>query len=208
MDLYRHANGTFRLRRIIGFLLLFSLSLSRWCTVYHFFFIVITNFSCIEFWRHPHIRECLPRQNFIAQVHRQRSSSTMERISRLESLGPNLQTRLEALEAAMGVRLNLAKAQGRHSLSNSKSHCLLPIFDDQRILFVQPATHHRCKCRLLRRWAPWRRRHSRSLLVIIFRYELVKECSDRLHRAMQRIVQVRSNVWNLHRPAKRLRQQR
>jgi hypothetical protein len=38
----------------------------------------------------------------------------------LESLGPNLQSRLEALEAAMGVRLNLAKRQGRHSLSSSK----------------------------------------------------------------------------------------
>ena len=38
----------------------------------------------------------------------------------LESLGPNLQSRLEALEAAMGVRLNVAKRQGRHSLSNSK----------------------------------------------------------------------------------------
>lgn len=38
----------------------------------------------------------------------------------IESLGPNLQSRLEALEAAMGVRLNLAKRQGRHSLSNSK----------------------------------------------------------------------------------------
>ncbi len=37
----------------------------------------------------------------------------------LESLGPNLQSRLEALEAAMGVRLNVAKRQGRHSLSNS-----------------------------------------------------------------------------------------
>jgi hypothetical protein len=37
-------------------------------------------------------------------------------------LGPNLQSRLEALEAAMGVRLNLAKGQGRHSLSNSKQY--------------------------------------------------------------------------------------
>ncbi len=37
----------------------------------------------------------------------------------LESLGPNLQSRLEALEAAMGVRLNVAKRQGRHSVSNS-----------------------------------------------------------------------------------------
>ncbi len=35
-------------------------------------------------------------------------------------MGPNLQSRLEALEAAMGVRLNLAKRQGRHSLSNGK----------------------------------------------------------------------------------------
>ncbi|CAF0749111.1 unnamed protein product [Adineta steineri] len=38
-----------------------------------------------------------------------------------QSLGPNLQSRLEALEAAMGVRLNLAKRQGRHSLSNTTS---------------------------------------------------------------------------------------
>ena len=53
----------------------------------------------------------------------------MESIFGLESLGPNLQTRLEALEAAMGVRLNLAKAQGRHSLSNSKSRCGWHSFD-------------------------------------------------------------------------------
>ncbi|CAF0729876.1 unnamed protein product [Rotaria sp. Silwood1] len=38
-----------------------------------------------------------------------------------QSLGPNLQSRLEALEAAMGVRLNVAKRQGRHSLSNTAS---------------------------------------------------------------------------------------
>lgn len=61
-----------------------------------------------------------------AKLHRsgrdkdQHSIRTNERTINLESLGPNLQTRLEALEAAMGVRLNLAKGQGRHSLSNSK----------------------------------------------------------------------------------------
>ncbi|CAF2096830.1 unnamed protein product [Rotaria magnacalcarata] len=38
-----------------------------------------------------------------------------------QSLGPNLQSRLEALEAAMGVRLNVAKRQGRQSLSNTAS---------------------------------------------------------------------------------------
>jgi len=38
-----------------------------------------------------------------------------------QSLGPNLQSRLEALEAAMGVRLNVAKRQGRQSLSNTTS---------------------------------------------------------------------------------------
>ncbi|UJR25370.1 hypothetical protein I4U23_006720 [Adineta vaga] len=38
-----------------------------------------------------------------------------------QSLGPNLKTRLEALEAAMGVRLNVAKRQGRQSLSNTTS---------------------------------------------------------------------------------------
>ncbi|CAF1487771.1 unnamed protein product [Rotaria magnacalcarata] len=38
-----------------------------------------------------------------------------------QSLGPNLQSRLEALEVAMGVRLNVAKRQGRHSLSNTAS---------------------------------------------------------------------------------------
>jgi hypothetical protein len=38
----------------------------------------------------------------------------------LESLGPNLKSRLEALEAAMGVRLNVAKRQGHQSLSNSQ----------------------------------------------------------------------------------------
>lgn len=46
---------------------------------------------------------------------------TTAKLHRSESLGPNLQTRLEALEAAMGVRLNLAKGQGRHSLSNTAS---------------------------------------------------------------------------------------
>ncbi|CAF3424490.1 unnamed protein product [Rotaria sp. Silwood1] len=43
------------------------------------------------------------------------------KLHRSESLGPNLQSRLEALEAAMGVRLNVAKRQGRHSLSNTTS---------------------------------------------------------------------------------------
>ncbi|CAF0757217.1 unnamed protein product [Adineta steineri] len=38
-----------------------------------------------------------------------------------QSLGPNLKSRLEALEAAMGVRLNVAKRQGRQSLSNTTS---------------------------------------------------------------------------------------
>ncbi|CAF1518320.1 unnamed protein product [Adineta ricciae] len=38
-----------------------------------------------------------------------------------QSLGPNLKSRLEALEAAMGVRLNVAKRQGRQSLSNTAS---------------------------------------------------------------------------------------
>ncbi|CAF0790814.1 unnamed protein product [Adineta ricciae] len=46
---------------------------------------------------------------------------TPTKLHRSESLGPNLQSRLEALEAAMGVRLNLAKRQGRHSLSNTTS---------------------------------------------------------------------------------------
>ncbi|UJR23532.1 hypothetical protein I4U23_026522 [Adineta vaga] len=46
---------------------------------------------------------------------------TPAKLHRSESLGPNLQSRLEALEAAMGVRLNLAKRQGRHSLSNATS---------------------------------------------------------------------------------------
>jgi len=46
---------------------------------------------------------------------------TTAKLHRSESLGPNLQSRLEALEAAMGVRLNLAKRQGRHSLSNTTS---------------------------------------------------------------------------------------
>ncbi|CAF2426036.1 unnamed protein product [Rotaria sp. Silwood2] len=43
------------------------------------------------------------------------------KLHRSESLGPNLQSRLEALEVAMGVRLNVAKRQGRHSLSNTTS---------------------------------------------------------------------------------------
>ena len=41
-----------RLRRVIGFLLLFFLSGAL--TVYHFF---ITNFSCIKFWRHTFTSE-------------------------------------------------------------------------------------------------------------------------------------------------------
>jgi hypothetical protein len=50
-------------------------------------------------------------------------------------LGPNLQSRLEALEAAMGVRLNLAKAQGRHSLSNSKLRHFISILNQTKISF-------------------------------------------------------------------------
>lgn len=46
---------------------------------------------------------------------------TTAKLHRSESLGPNIQSRLEALEAAMGVRLNLAKSQGRHSLMNTAS---------------------------------------------------------------------------------------
>ena len=41
---------------------------------------------------------------------------------RLESLGPNLQSRLQALEAAMGVRLNVAKRQGRPALSATSQY--------------------------------------------------------------------------------------
>lgn len=37
----------------------------------------------------------------------------------------------------MGVRLNLAKAQGRHSLSNSKSHCWLHTFNESSLFSKQ-----------------------------------------------------------------------
>ncbi|CAF1487768.1 unnamed protein product [Rotaria magnacalcarata] len=58
-----------------------------------------------------------------AEQHQQQHPLSVESTNKSEqkSLGPNLQSRLEALEVAMGVRLNVAKRQGRHSLSNTAS---------------------------------------------------------------------------------------
>lgn len=63
----------------------------------------------------------MPKLQSTTSVTTRTTTTNVTTVHSEQSLGPNLQSRLEALEAAMGVRLNVAKRQGRQSLSNTTS---------------------------------------------------------------------------------------
>lgn len=63
----------------------------------------------------------MPKLQSTTSITTRTTTTNVTTVHSEQSLGPNLQSRLEALEAAMGVRLNVAKRQGRQSLSNTTS---------------------------------------------------------------------------------------